>query len=333
MSLASDNEEYKAKITSCFLYVPVGIMSAQMTTELYNKWNNQSIKYHYQRMVIQGITMPTQKQEFFSDSLFPESENPSRVYVMLVNSKALLGNYSTNPFQFRRKWDVTTSVSQTPMPNLGAEHQQYFNILTAQMQRMQEMLKDIANKTSNEDDENTSLASKRPRKNARQKAKTSQPRATPSTEAVAEGDSFLSRMWTRTAAGPSQPSTSQQERPSSPTLSSASSFEILSMPTDGALSVTKSYWVTKLELELNSSPLDQLESRGTADEAMADYLRLSKAISQWQSPFGCSLSYQDFLNNCYICAFDLTTSQAPGTAYVIPSVRTGMKYFMCQKII
>ena len=248
---------------------------------------------------------------------------------MLVDSKALLGNYSTNPFQFRRKWNVTTTVSQTAMPNLGEEHQQFFNSLTAQMQRMQEMLRDIANKKTTEDDENVSLASKRPRKNARQKAKSSQPvETTPTTDSVVERETFLSRMWTRTsAAGPSQPSTSQgcfqPDRPSSPAPSSASSFDVLSMPRDGPLTVTKSYWITKMELELNSSPLDKLESRGTADEAMADYVRLSKAISQWQSPFGCYLSYQEFMNNCYVCAFDLTTSQAPGTAYVIPSVRTG----------
>ena len=66
MAMANDTEEYQAKITSCFLYVPVGIMSAQMTTDLYNKWNTQNIKYHYQRMVVQGITMPSHKQEFFS---------------------------------------------------------------------------------------------------------------------------------------------------------------------------------------------------------------------------------------------------------------------------
>ena len=88
---------------------------------------------------------------------------------------------------------------------------------------------------------------------------------------------------------------------------------------------TTKYWVTNLELELMSSPLDQFNSRGTEDEAMSDYIRLQKSINQYNQVLSCGLSYDHFLKGGFIAAFDLTTNQQPGLAYAINTVRTGNK--------
>lgn len=86
-----DNEEYVAKLTSCIMYVPIGIMSLTMANDLYAKWSTMPIKYHYQRLVCKAMTIPANKQEFYSDALFPESENPTRVYIVIVDSASLQG--------------------------------------------------------------------------------------------------------------------------------------------------------------------------------------------------------------------------------------------------
>ena len=61
---------------------------------------------------------------------------------------------------------------------------------------------------------------------------------------------------------------------------------------------------------------------------MADYVRLSKTISQFQSTFCCGITYSDFLNSQFVCGFDLTTSQEPGLAFSVPTIRTGKFIFV-----
>ena len=60
---------------------------------------------------------------------------------------------------------------------------------------------------------------------------------------------------------------------------------------------------------------------------MADFVRLSKTISQFQSTHSCGMTYQEFLFSQFICAFDLTTSQEPGLAFSVSTVRTGNYFF------
>lgn len=86
---------------------------------------------------------------------------------------------------------------------------------------------------------------------------------------------------------------------------------------------TTHYWITNIELELMSSPLDQFNSRGTQDEAMSDYVRLQKSLNQFNQVLANGISYEHFLGGAFIAAFDLTTNQQPGLAYAVNTVRTG----------
>lgn len=62
----ADNEQYKAKITSCILYCPIGIMSERLTNEIYTKWESMPIKYFFNRLVVKSLTMPLNKAQFLS---------------------------------------------------------------------------------------------------------------------------------------------------------------------------------------------------------------------------------------------------------------------------
>lgn len=66
MCLETDKEEYKAKILSCVLYCPIGIMSDRLTNEIYAKWQSMPIKYFFNRLVVKSLTMPLSKAEFLS---------------------------------------------------------------------------------------------------------------------------------------------------------------------------------------------------------------------------------------------------------------------------
>lgn len=69
MSLSTDSQKYKAKITSCILYCPIGIMSERLTNEIYHKWESMPIKYFFNRLVVKSLTMPLSKAEFLSGIL------------------------------------------------------------------------------------------------------------------------------------------------------------------------------------------------------------------------------------------------------------------------
>lgn len=62
----ADTEQYKAKITSCILYCPIGIMSERLTNEIYTKWESMPIKYFFNRLVVKSLTMPLNKAQFLS---------------------------------------------------------------------------------------------------------------------------------------------------------------------------------------------------------------------------------------------------------------------------
>ena len=106
MAKEEDTEKYKVKLLGLVLYCPIGIMSDRLTTEIFAKWEHTPIKYYFNRTVVKSLTMPISKAEFLSDNLFPESEAPTRVFIMIVESAAYLGKYSKSPFAFKRKWTV-----------------------------------------------------------------------------------------------------------------------------------------------------------------------------------------------------------------------------------
>ena len=199
---------------------------------------------------------------------------------MLVESKALLGSYNSNPFEFRRKWDVTTTNSVFTFNNkLEIENnllKDSLSFMAAQMHEMVENQKRLMNHFTAEDDseefssENESLSNKKKRM-TRSKAtkgkghKKGKQRGQPDgQEAPKSGfwDSFLGKR----SAPPIEPDreptpgpSSQPERGGTPT----SFHSFLPDPTPSqqqrleVAATTKSYWVTKVELELNGSPLDQ----------------------------------------------------------------------------
>jgi hypothetical protein len=93
------------------------------------------------------------------------------------------------------------------------------------------------------------------------------------------------------------------------------------IPNVGAQKTT--IWLTKLSLELNGNTVDQLESKCSKDQAMADFVRLYNTSGMANSLHSNNINYDAFLNGCFICAYDLSSSGICGSTYALPTVKTG----------
>ena len=353
LSQESDTEKYKVKLLNVVLYCPIGIMSDRLTQEIYAKWEHTPIKYYYTRTVVKSLTMPLSKAEFLSDNLFPESEAPVRVFVMLVESDAYLGKLSKSPFAFQRKWVVETDQLHSLQNNLQFENTYLKSTLDTMQGQMAQLIEHfITNprKGSEEDDENDdeeseeeSLASKRSK---RYKNKTNMQKKTPSkVEKKLLRNNAKNNEKNQPVPGPSgllgrimntlNPMTEEIQLDDVMSDRHSIAGSVLSAAPQNPLQakVTQTYWVTNIELEMMSSPLDQLTSKGNEDEAMADYVRLQRSLNQFNQVISCGISYDHFLKSAFIAAYDLTTNQQPGLAYAINTVRTGNEIYIFFKYI
>ena len=354
----TDAEKYKVKLLGIVLYCPIGIMSDRLTQEIYAKWEHTPIKYYYNRTVVKSLTMPISKAEFLSDNLFPESEAPTRVFIMLVESDAYLGTYSKSPFAFKRKWTVRSQQLNALHNSLQFEN----TYLKSSLDEMKGQLADLINALrhqnqprSDEDEEDLesedeSLASKRAKKtktskrnlqkkppkkvekkllrsseqkNNEQKNNEKNNRQEP----VAGGSSIMGRIINSINPFAEEIDLDEglSDRQSISGQSNPGSIRSAAQISATLEDTSVNYWVTNVELELMSSPLDQMSSKGTEEDAMVDYVRLQRCLNQFNQVISSGISYDHFLSSAFIAAFDLTTNQQPGLAYAINTVRTGEK--------
>lgn len=97
----SDTDSYEVTLGNIALYCKVGVLSTPMYQELSSRWNKEDLKFHYRRIAIRPIGLPRHKQEFYTESLFTE-ENPVRIFVAFVETKAKNGDQKSNPYFFGR---------------------------------------------------------------------------------------------------------------------------------------------------------------------------------------------------------------------------------------
>lgn len=317
---AADSEKYKAIITTCNLYVPVAWMQLEMLRELEVRLPKETVKYHFRRWSVRQMGIPRNKSDFYSDSLFSESENPVRIFFMIVESDSYNGNYHKNPFNLARKWSYTVEARQRAEDVEG-------NSFQRQLSQMQEVLNTLLTRSAAQEPQAGPSSVERgkgplPRKSSLQSEqnslfeKISNLLGRSSTSPTETDDDFevvrdaqteeLLSLLREKFVQPVQPR--QQE----------------AVEGEEVQGTTKTFWLTKCQLELNSQMVDQLESTQTEDQAVHDFLRLYSTNQMINSLFTCSISYDSFMNGYHIVSYDLTSSQDGGSeAFVNPSVRVG----------
>jgi len=118
MSKSTDTEKYKAIVKNVKLFVPVAWLTEQMYKEIEIRFPKQTMKYHFRRLSVITYGIEVNKRETLSDSLFSESENPTRIFFALVDTKAYQGDINKNPFEFGRKWFYEATAVQIHL-NIG----------------------------------------------------------------------------------------------------------------------------------------------------------------------------------------------------------------------
>lgn len=254
--------------------------------------------------------------------------------MVLVESSSYLGSYSKSPFTFKRQWEVLGGVLDSTQNTLQSENnllKSSLDDLKSQMSVLVHFIQKQENRLNNESleiDSDTEV-DKSKRKRGKQSKRSKLAKKTNLEPQAGSSTSLLGRIYNSFQTEPSEIEIGEgmsdvysdnDLEPRGSEIGSEANGDRLTGPGD-----TTKYWVTNLELELMSSPLDQFNSRGTEDEAMSDYVRLQKSINQYNQVLSCGLSYDHFLKGGFIAAFDLTTNQQPGLAYAINTVRTGNK--------
>jgi hypothetical protein len=266
----------------------------------------------------------------FTDNLFPESENPSRVFVVIIESKAYLGNYEFSPFTFNRSWKVVGGVLDTVQNTVQMEN----NLLKSNLDDLKNKLSMVVdyiqkkegrsnNEVESNSDSETDKSSKR-RKTKNQKNKLA--KKSNNINSQPGSSSLLGRIYNTFQGDPSEAdgmSDVMSDHDNEPRASDVCS----GLENERLRGDTTHYWITNIELELMSSTLDQFNSRGTEDEAMSDYVRFQKSLNQFNQVLSNGISYEHFLGGAFIAAFDLTTNQQPGLAYAVNTVRTGTSHY------
>ena len=90
-----DSTDYKLKILNLCLYIPVATLSLQVFNEiesiLSRKESPNEIAIHHRRIEIRPVSILKNKIEFYSESLFPESDLPCRIVLCFVETDAKNG--------------------------------------------------------------------------------------------------------------------------------------------------------------------------------------------------------------------------------------------------
>ena len=262
-----DTEEYKIKLLSCFLYVPVAQLSSVTFSEIERVLAAKSVAIHYRKVEIRNISLVAGKEEYNSDNLFPD-EIPCRVVVVFVLSSSKTGDYDTNPFEFHRKWKVkvpksTQTQSSVCRSNALTERERELEAKVLEFQRQLELFKSCLDPDL--------LSSTSPTKNSGRGRKN---RSSDASLLTRLRQSFGGQEETRSHISDHH---SEREIASSSRASRAPSVPSLPPPysdIEGPDLIEKTIFIKQVELFLNGAPLDQIETRETEDDCILSYWKM-----------------------------------------------------------
>ena len=285
MKQAADTENYKLKITNICLYIPIAQLSAavfnELNTYMTRKIDPQPVGIHYRRTEVRPITFPKNKQEYFSDGLFTDSEMPCRICLCFVETKSKIGDMTKNPYNMKRTWTVEVEQIESTSGTSNIREKQLeekLHNIEKQFQEFQEQQNKILQVLMNGQNQNKGKG----------KGKGKVSSVTPSTSVTQNSDfqvavekeaqrrlrSFIERQDAQVEET-NDPEDACLLQPSAPPPPSISNWtedgsQNLSSLCVGA-KVTKTIYIKKVEVTLNGVPLDLVEDKETEDEANKQY--------------------------------------------------------------
>jgi hypothetical protein len=276
-----DTEKYQFQIKSIALFVPVAQLSMPVYQEinsiLTRKNEPKSIVIHYRRIEVRPISITKDKEDFYSDSLFTDSDLPCRIVLCFVDASSKNGTYSTNPFNFKRSWTVPKSktvVTQPPnvqpsetdqLLRLEKRIDGKFDFLTAQFQKFCARFEENAplKPKSSAKGKGRGKKSKQTTCSDPGGLETSLSEADINAEAQRRLEQFLKESQITTSAYPSDPHAPGPSRSTRSFHSAAgacsSNDDFMTDDLSGPSDDQKVIYIKKIECKLNQTPLDQVE--------------------------------------------------------------------------
>jgi len=256
MSLASDAEKYKAVVKNVKLFVPIAWLAEQMYKEIQIRFPKQTMKYHFRRLSVLTYGIGANKRQTLSDSLFSESENPTRIFFALVETKAYQGDMKKNPFDFGRKWSYESDTVQV-VPSRDQTEQIVNDLVNKKLDNVFKSL-GVQQQSSEPPTRRSSVQLDR-RSSIYQKlsnffGRSSQNEENPELNAE-EAEALMSLLKGKQKAPLSGPSTSTAADPppedEDPPPEDGDPPPVAAV---GLATVTKKFWLTKCQLEIDGTP-------------------------------------------------------------------------------
>jgi hypothetical protein len=264
-----DKEEYQCQIKNIALFVPVAQLSMPVYQEinsiLTRKNEPKSIVIHYRRIEVRPISITKDKEDFFSDSLFSDSDLPCRIVVCFVDASSKNGAYSKNPFNFVRSWTVPkpTKTVVSEQEGHGPFNETSIRAETKRLETKLDNLASLFSKFCARYEEDAPLK-KTPSKGKGRGKKSKQPCSDPGTsiseaDINAEAQRRLELFLKENEISAAQPGPSRSTR----SCHSAGQSSINDFMTDDLSfeAETKTIYIKKIECKLNQTPLDQVEDK------------------------------------------------------------------------
>jgi hypothetical protein len=246
-----------------------------------NPKEQRDISIHYRKLEVKTVSLPTDKQEFYTQSLFHDADLPCKIVVCFVEAKAKVGDYHKNPFDFRRKFTYT-KVDSTKNPEETNLNERRLDSLENKVEKLAskfDVLIDVL--TAQKSDAND--ADKKARGKGRGK-KSHQNQ----TECEASSLPSSSRYASYSTANKSTGDNSD-------IFTDDASIASENGPAEKRnVGETKTVYLKKIQCFLNNVPLDAIEDFQNEDECMQAYWRLFAFNGQLNSLFTNSITYEDF---------------------------------------
>lgn len=228
MKKPTDNEKYKVKFKKISLYIPIGHLAEGVYHEfnslLTKTIDNKPVVIPYRKIEIFPVTIPRNSAVYHSQLLFSD-DMPVRVVIVFLESSRKTGEYSTNPFYFKRKWTVKKLQTEEASQNESSDETIALKRRLAEIEQL-----------------NRELISRLEKGKGPKRGKSTRGRATRSSQPFPA------------------PSTSQgkyvefYEDTGSVTSGNSTTDSFRDVGDD-----TKDVWLKKVNLILNGAPVDQLE--------------------------------------------------------------------------
>jgi hypothetical protein len=285
MCPSDDTEKYQFQIKNIALYVPVAQLSMPVYQEinsiLTRKNEPKAIVIHYRRIEVRPISITKDKEDFYSDSLFPDSDLPCKIVLCFVDASSKNGSYSTNPFDFKRSWKIpkptTSNVANETQEESNPSNQlltlekrleSKFDLLAAQFAKFCARYEEDAplRQPTNSKGKGRGKKSKKQQSESEPGASTSVSEADINAEAQRRLELFLKENEISSISKPNLPPRSHCTRSSFHSVGAASMnndfmTDDLSLSDDDA----KIVYIKKIEVSLNQTPLDQVADKQRND--------------------------------------------------------------------